>query len=206
MTRRELSLIGVPTNSAGKVNGVAGAPRALRRAGLLKALSKSNQVHDAGDVSFQRPATTKRDVRSGIIAIRSLASMILSVRESVTQALQQNRFPVVIGGDCPILLGCLAGSVQYFGPVGLFFVDGHEDAYLPHQSPTGEGADMELGFAFGVEVPPVIQKASGDLLPDPGQVCMLGPRDKKILQSADVRSLDNGSVSYYDDIALRRAN
>lgn len=201
-----MSLIGVPTNSAGKSNGVAGAPAALRRAGILKALSKSNEVHDAGDVSFHRPTASKRDARSGIVAQRSLVSMIQGVRASVSHALQQNKFPVVIGGYCPILLGCLAGSVQSFSPVGLFFVDGHEDAYLPYQSPTGEAADMELGFALGVEVPPLIQKAIGHSLLSPDLVCMLGPRDKQILQNTNVKSLDDRSITYYDDATLRRAD
>ena len=199
-------MIGVPTNSAGKLNGVAGAPAVLRRAGILNALSKSNEVHDDGDVSFHRPTTSKRDARSGIVDHRSLGSMIQSVRRRVSQALQQNKFPVVIGGDCPILLGCLAGAVQTFGPVGLFFVDGHEDAYLTHQSPTGEAADMELGFALGVEVPPLVQKAIGDSVLSPDLVCMLGPRDKQLLQSEAVRSLDDGSMTYYDDLTLRKAN
>jgi arginase len=206
LTRREICVIGVPTNSAGKPNGVAGAPAALRRAGILNALRKGNEVHDDGDVSFHRPTTSKRDSRSGIVGHGSLVSMIRSVRARVSHALQQNEFPVVIGGDCPILLGCLAGSVQTFGPIGLFFLDGHEDAYLPHQSPTGEAADMELGFALGVGVPPLIQKAIGDSLLSPNLVCMLGPRDKQILQNANVKSLADGSITYYDDVTLRRAD
>ena len=31
------------------------------------------------------------------------------------------------------------------------FVDGHEDAYAPHESPSGETADMEYGFAVGLK-------------------------------------------------------
>jgi arginase len=31
---------------------------------------------------------------------------------------------------------------------GLFFIDGHEDAYPTHKSPIGEAADMEFGFAL----------------------------------------------------------
>lgn len=197
--------MGVPTNSAGKSIGVACAPAALRRAGMLKALSKSNQAHDDGDVLFNLPPTTKRDPGSGIIAYGSLTQMIRTLRTRVSQTLLQNRFPVVTGGDCPILLGCLAGATQSFGPVGLYFIDGHEDAYLPHQSPTGEAADMELGFALGVDVPPLIQEAVGDLLLNPDDVCMLGPRDKQVLQRAGVRSLDNGSIAYYDDAELRSA-
>ena len=203
---RQLSLIGVPTNSAGKSNGVANAPAALRRAGLVEVLRSFCEVRDEGNVSFSMP-TVERDADSGIIAYNSLASMVRSVRTSVSHALQEGRFPLVIGGDCPILLGCLAASVETFHPTGLLFVDGHEDAYPPHKSPTGEAADMELGFALGLEVPGLIREAigSGALISAP-EVCMLGPRDKKILQKTNVRSLDDGNIEYYDDTTLRKGS
>lgn len=198
-------MIGVPTNSAGKRNGVANAPAALRSVGLANALSRLYRVRDEGNVSFSKP-TVERDVRSGIIAYDSLASMVRSVRTSVSHALREGRFPLVIGGDCPVLLGCLAASVETY-PTGLLFVDGHEDAYPAHQSPTGEAADMELGFALGLEVPELIRKAIGSLpLIDPSQVCMLGPRDKKVLQKTNTRSLDDGRIKFYDDDTLRKGN
>lgn len=204
---RQLSLIGVPTNSAGKRNGVANAPEALRRVGLVEILGTVCHVRDEGNVSFSMP-TVERDTNSGIIAYTSLASMVRSVRTSVSHALQEGRFPLVIGGDCPILLGCLAASVETFRSTGLLFVDGHEDAYPPHQSPTGEAADMELGFALGLEVPDMIREAIGSMpLITAPEVCMLGPRDKKILQKTNVRSLDDdGNIEYYDDTTLRKAN
>lgn len=169
----------------------------------MEALCKPNHANDAGDLSFNLRPTTRRDPSSGIIGPDFLAQMIQTVRGSVSQTLLHDRFPVVIGGDCPVLLGCLAGAAQSCERVGVFFIDGHEDAYLPNQSPTGEAADMELGFALGLEVPPLIQDSIGDLLLSPEHVCMFGPRDKQVLQTAGVRSLDNGSIAFYDDVALR---
>ncbi|HJS67807.1 MAG TPA: arginase family protein [Nitrososphaera sp.] len=195
----QLSLIGVPTNSAGNGGGVASAPAALRRAGLAKALGRLSDVRDEGDVTFSKPST-RRDSESGIIAHDSLVSMIHNVRASVDGVLQSGRFPLVIGGDCPVLLGCLAACKGIH--VGLLFVDGHEDAYPAHKSPTGEAADMELGFALGLEVQEKIQEAVGSPLIDAARVCILGARDKKVLQKMGIRSLD-GLVEYHDDAELR---
>ena len=104
----KLSIIGVPTNSSGKSGvGVARAPNAIRSAGLIQVLSHYCEIYDERDVAFTLPVTD-RDPDSGIIAYDALLSMIQSVYKGVNNALTHGRFPLVIGGDCPILLGCLA--------------------------------------------------------------------------------------------------
>ena len=98
----------MPTNSSGKSGvGVARAPNAIRSAGLIQVLSHYCEIYDERDVAFTLPVTD-RDPDSGIIAYDALVSMIQSVYKSVNNALTHGRFPLVIGGDCPILLGCLA--------------------------------------------------------------------------------------------------
>jgi arginase len=195
---KELCIIGVPTNSAGRKGGVAGAPGALRRAGLEEALSRVCRVRDEGDVAFAAPST-ERDAESGIIARGSLVSMALGVNSAVSRAFSAGRFPLVIGGDCPVLLGCLMACSGR--RTGLLFVDGHEDAYSAHQSPTGEAADMELGFALGLEVPEQVKKALGTPLVAAFDVCILGARDKGVLQKTGVCSLD-GTVELHSDSDL----
>lgn len=197
----DVSLIGVPTNSAGRTDGVARAPDTLRRAGLAEELGMFCSVIDTGDVAFSAP-TAARDAESGIIAPGSLASMALGVKESVSRALRRSRFPLVIGGDCPVLLGCLMGCRELGTRTGLLFVDGHEDAYPAHQSPTGEAADMELGFALGLQVPGPLQAAIGpEPLVSAEQVCIMGARDRSVLQQTNVRSLE-GMVELYSDSDL----
>jgi arginase len=196
----ELSLIGVPTNSAGRKDGVAGAPCALRRAGLMQALSRLHKIRDEGDVEFVAP-TSVRDPESGVIAPDTLASMALGVRSAVGRAFGEGRFPLVVGGDCPVLLGCLAACKEQGGRTGLLFVDGHEDAYSARQSPTGEAADMELGFALGLQVPEKL-KAVGAPLVAASDVCVMGARDRGVLLKSGVRSLD-GTVELYSDSDLK---
>ena len=200
-----VTIIGVPTNSSGKIDGVARGPSALRRAGLIDVLSSYCDVHDYGDVLFSQP-TPEKSADSGIIADRSLVSMIYAVRTAANNVLAEQRFPLVIGGDCPILLGCLAAARDIHNRIAMLFVDGHEDAYATYQSPTGEAADMELGFALGLEMTGLPQEIIG-LIPmiKLDNVALLGPRDKKILQDMGVSSLSK-EVEFYDDNTLRNEN
>jgi arginase len=200
----ELELVGVPSNSAGTLDGVARAPAALRRAGLAAALARAGRVHDAGDLPLQAPGP-ERDPASGLIGPGALAELIGAVRRVTRQALAAGRFPVVVGGDCPLLLGCLAAARDVHGRSGLLFVDGHEDAWPPRRSTTGEAADAELGLAIG--------RDGDDLPPDlaallplvaPGDVVLLGPRDAGELRDAGVPSLA-GVVELHDADAVLAA-
>jgi len=64
----------------------------------------------------------------------------------------RDQFPLVIGGDCSILLGALAG-VRRAGPVSLIHLDGHSDFRHPENyDPTtvlGAVAGMDLALATG---------------------------------------------------------
>ena len=183
-----IGLLGVPTNSAGTTDGVARAPAALREAGLLDALGRDGDVRDYGDVTLPDPSP-ERDAETHLIDPRGLATMVARVRDAIVSILSSGHFPLVIGGDCPILLGCLAAGGEH-GSLGLLFVDGHEDAYLPERSRTGEAADMELAFALGMVDVSWSPELAGILpLVAPTDVRVLGARDAGTLEAEGVPSI-----------------
>jgi arginase len=185
---RTIGLLGVPTNSAGTIDGVARGPLALREAGLVGALHRHAKIHDYGDVTLPDPSPT-RGSHSHVIDPNGLAALVARVREAVAPILDNGHLPLVIGGDCALLLGCLAASSGR-DRVGLLFVDGHEDAYLPIQSSTGEAADMELAFALGMADASWSPELAA-LLPivAPTDVRILGARDAELLRAEGVASL-----------------
>jgi len=179
-------VIGAPFNSAGRPDGVAAAPRALRHAGLMARLS---HAQDAGDVDVG-VLRQVREQHSGLLALDGLLAMTASLSRTVAGSLRDGEQPLVIGGDCPVLLGCLRGCTDAVGDVGLLFVDGHEDAWPPARSTTGEAADCELGLILGLyreELPETLTR----LLPtlDPRGVVALGPRDLDELTAHAIDSL-----------------
>jgi arginase len=195
-----IGLLGVPANSSGRTDGVAGAPAALREAGLVDALARVSSVADYGDVPLP-PPSPERDHATGVIDPAGLKALFEGVRAGVAKIIADGRFPLVVGGDCPLLLGCLAA----FGNAdrrGLLFVDGHEDAYPPERSTTGEAADMELAFALGIVEPPWWPElAAASPLVLARHVRLLGPRDSALLETEGVPSLA-GRLPLVDGSAL----
>ena len=155
--------INVPFNSAGVVGGVARMPAALGFYG----------------VSINVSAEPLRGP-FGFLAEDALVTMVADVAAAVTSAVRDGETPIVIGGDCPVMLGALAA----LAPVGLVFIDGHEDAWQPTAELSGEAADSELGIALGLvpaPIPPVL---------DAGRVVVLGPRDSAEIEELGQRRID----------------
>jgi arginase len=183
-----IELLGVPTNSSGDRGGVARGPSALRDSGLVPRLATVVEITDAGDVPLPDPVPVRGP--SGLLAEDALIAMIGQVSAAVKAARRRGRLPLVLGGDCPVLLGALAALQAGTEPVGLAFVDGHEDAWPPLASPTGEAADCELGLAlrlFDAGLDPRLRQALPTLRPE--HVAAFGPRDHDELAQANVASL-----------------
>ncbi|HZB01340.1 MAG TPA: arginase family protein [Actinomycetota bacterium] len=202
-----IGVVGVPTNSAGTTDGVARAPAALRDAGLIEALERSSSVVDYGDLRLPEPSPV-RDAETGVIDPDGLRAMVEAVRERVGRILSEARFPLVVGGDCPVLLGCLS-SFGDAGDRGLLFVDGHEDAYAPERSTSGEAADMELGFALGtVDTPWWPELHARAPLVTAERTRLLGPRDRAAIEGygqtplGDPFSVRDASALARDPVAI----
>jgi arginase len=187
---RRIGLLGVPANSSGRADGVARAPTALREAGLVDALRGSADIRDYGDVILPEPSPS-RDPDTHLIDGRGFVAVTTGVDAMVAAILEDGRFPLVIGGGCPLILGCLTAA-RADGAIGLLFVDGHEDAYTPEQSTTGEAADTELAFALGLADAawsPELSAAMPAVAST--DVRILGPRDAATLRAEGVASLDD---------------
>ncbi|MFE5972312.1 arginase family protein [Streptomyces sp. NPDC056460] len=89
-----------------------------------------------------------RDAGTGVLNPDGIARYSVRLADVVGEVLDSGSFPVVLGGDCSILLGNLL-ALRRRGRYGLLFLDGHTDFYQPSAEPTGEVASMELALATG---------------------------------------------------------
>ncbi len=193
-----IDLIGVPYTSMARPGGIATAIGVLREAGLAKRLG---DVRDAGDLEL--PGPTGARGASGLLNERSLGRLVEATREAVGRSLDRRRRPLLVGADCPVLLGALAAGRDRHGAAGLLLVDGHEDAWPPRLSPTGEASDSEVAIALGLvdDLPEPLDRLTPWLTP--GDLAMLGPRDRRELEAAGVDSLQGTVALFRDDTAVR---
>jgi arginase len=191
--RWELS--GVPYTSARDPGGIARAIDVLRDAGLAERLREVG-VGDAGDLELA--AATGIRGESGLLNEQPLARLVAATRSRVRAAHARGHVPLLIGGDCPVLLGALAAIGDESGRRGLVMLDGHEDAWPPHRSPTGEASDSEVAIALGrVAALPDPLAGLVPLVTGSG-LAFLGPRDNAEIADAEIPSL-RGQVGFFAD-------
>jgi arginase len=139
-----LAFIGAPTSAGAYAPGQEKAPQALRDAGLIERLRSAGlKVVDLGDT----PVWRWRPDRANPFA-QNLDGVVQSAREvesRVRRALSDGLLPLVIGGDCTIELGVLAGHRSSDDRVGLVYFDLHPDLNVP--ASTRDGAFDWMGMA-----------------------------------------------------------
>ncbi|MBB4482434.1 arginase family protein [Rhizobium etli] len=99
------------------------------------------------------------DPETGTLNARAIAEWSPKLADAVGAVLDAGEFPVVLGGDCTILLGSML-AFRRRGRYGLFFIDGNADFFQPEAEPNGEGASMDLAFVTGYG-PPLLTDIEG---------------------------------------------
>jgi arginase len=146
-----LAIIGAPSSAGAYAPGQEQAPAALRAIGLLDLLSaRGISVHDRGDVAGFRWRPDKRHPRA--MNVNHAAEVARAVSERVASALADDEATLVLGGDCTIELGTVAGVLRA-GPsnVGLVYIDLDTDLNTPDSTTDGALDWMGAAHLLGLE-------------------------------------------------------
>jgi arginase len=117
--------------------------------------------------------------------------------------------PIVLAGDCSVILGGLLGTMQAMRASGLpdlaalLFVDGHVDFYQPEASTTGEVADMDLALATG-RGPAILTTFDGrtPLVRD-DDVAAVGARDRDEREKAGSQDIRDSGIRLLELATIR---
>ena len=140
---RPYAIIEAPSILGLKPTGVETLPAALLDYGLADRL----KARRAGQLDV--PAYSgQRDAETLTLNARAIAAWSPRLADAVEAVIEAGEFPLILGGDCSIVLGSML-ALKRRGRYGLLFIDGHADFYQPEVNPNGEAASMDLAFVTG---------------------------------------------------------
>lgn len=153
---RRIAVLDAPTNlglrppTSTSVPGCGKAPGALRDHGLLARL----RARDAGCLTPSRYDPGDWRPGDGVCHAWEIASYSVALADRIGAVMDSGEFPLVLGGDCSVLLGSALAMHRLGeavgGPVGLVYVDGHSDFRHPgNASYVGAAAGEGLALVTG---------------------------------------------------------
>ncbi|MDQ0576703.1 arginase [Agromyces albus] len=178
--------------------GVERLPEALLDAGLAEALG----ARRAGQV-IPPPYDPQRDPATKMLNPTALRDYSRALADATGEVLDGGEVPVVLGGDCTIMLGPLL-ALRRRGRYGLLHLDGHADFYQPEADPNGEAASMDLALATG-RGPDVVANFDGQrpLVRD-DDVMQFARRDVDTAAASGSQRIEDTSIRMIDLQEVRR--
>jgi arginase len=166
-------------------------PSAMRLAGLDERIaSLGYDLEDLGNVEVEQPeslAILNKDARY----LPQIAHTCTRLAQMVEQAREQNKLPVVLGGDHSVAVGTVSGLAKHHRnrgeQMGLIWVDAHADMNTPGSSPSGNVHGMPLACCIGHgprELTHIFEFAPKVA---PGNVAIVGLRDVDRTEAPNIR-------------------
>ncbi|WP_287230905.1 arginase family protein [Mesorhizobium sp.] len=149
MAARLLNIFGAATSAGAYSPGQEQAPAVFRRHGLAEALaSRGRTIRDHSDVaSFRWRPDSSRPQAMNLEAVRGACDLVAS---HVATAISAQEDVLVLGGDCTVELGTVAGANAAGARIGLVYMDFDADLNTPD---TSDGALDWTGVAHLLNIP-----------------------------------------------------
>ncbi len=148
-----IRVIGVPMDLGADRRGVDIGASAIRYAGLNDHLRRLGYtVNDIGNIVVPQPESQP----TGDPHVKYLEPIVRvseDLANAVTAALQDEEFPLVLGGDHSIALGSITGVARVHSDIGVIWVDAHADFNTQETTPSGNIHGMILSALAGLGHP-----------------------------------------------------
>lgn len=168
---RPYAILEAPSVLGLRPSGVEAAPTPLLELGLTSRI----RARRAGRIETP-PYNARRHATTLTLNSDAIVAWSPRLADAVGSVLERDEFPLILGGDCSILLGSML-ALRRRGRYGLLYIDGHADFYQPEVNPNGEAASMDLAFATGYGPRPLTDLEGLGPLVRPADVVAFAFRD-----------------------------
>jgi arginase len=191
MHQSHIAVIGAPMDLGAGRRGVDMGPSALRVAGLNQKLAELGyQADDLGNVVVDQPESLPTGPAHARY-LPQIAHTCARLADIVERAADQERVPLVLGGDHSAAIGTVAGMSRHFGKngkkLGLLWIDAHADMNTPDSSPSGNVHGMPLACIIGLGPAELTGIARHVPMVDPANVAIVGLRSVDDIERLNVR-------------------
>lgn len=174
---KAIDIIGAPSTFGQRKLGVDLGPTAIRYAGLISRLKQLDlDVYDKGDIKV--PVVNIEKFHSEQKGLRNYDEIIdvnQKLNKEVSAAIENNRFPLVLGGDHSIAVGSVSAISKHYNNLGVIWYDAHGDLNIPEESPSGNIHGMPLRILTG-EGPKELLELNSNVI-KPENIVLIGMRD-----------------------------
>jgi arginase len=196
-----LTIIGAPSSAGAYAPGQEKAPAALRAAGLVELMSAAGvAVDDRGDVPGFRWRIDRTNPRA--MNVSAVATVARNTAEQVAAALVADAAVLVLGGDCTVELGTVAGALARNENIGLVYLDFDTDLNTPGSTRDGALDWMGVAHMLGVDgtVPELARLASRTPMLRPEQVLFFGndnvePFERQLIEEVGITEVRLAEVA-----------
>ncbi|HDA8334343.1 TPA: arginase [Staphylococcus aureus] len=192
---KAIDIIGAPSTFGQRKLGVDLGPTAIRYAGLISRLKQLDlDVYDKGDIKV--PAVNIEKFHSEQKGLRNYDEIIdvnQKLNKEVSASIENNRFPLVLGGDHSIAVGSVSAISKHYNNLGVIWYDAHGDLNIPEESPSGNIHGMPLRILTG-EGPKELLELNSNVI-KPENIVLIGMRD-----------LDKGERQFIKDHNIKDHN
>ena len=189
-----VSLIGVPTDVGAGTRGARMGPEALRVAGLAQAIEAfGHEVRDCGNLGG--PANPWQPAVNGYRHLAEVAEWNRTLHTAMLAELQQNRLPIMMGGDHCLGMGSISAVARHCKATGrklrVLWLDAHADFNTATLTPSGNIHGMPVACLCG--------HGPAELVDMGGPGHRLHPRD---IRQVGIRSVDPGEKRMLAELGI----
>jgi arginase len=192
--KKQVCLIGAPTDIGAGTRGASMGPEALRVAQLCEMLeSQGVEVLDRGNL--QGPGNPGLPPVDGYRHLAQVAAWNRAVHDAVHAELAARCLPILLGGDHSLAIGSIGAAARHCRERGrtlrVLWFDAHADANTNVLTPSGNIHGMPMAVLCG--------HGPAELVGIGGTTPMIGPG---VVRQIGIRSVDEGEKRFVHEIGL----
>lgn len=193
---RDIVFIGAASGWGAQDSGCADGPRAMLERGYLPCFQQHDRSY-CPPITLLHPQNNHHDT-----PLKIIGQFCLELATTVERYIEQQKFPVILGGDHSCAIGTWSGVhrlSQKQGELGMIWVDAHMDSHTPDTSHSGAIHGMPLATLLGRGDALLTDLNGPQATLSPKHVCLLGVRsyekaEQQLLDDLGVRVIDIAEI------------